>query len=111
MLPLFFLQIAMPSFKIHGYSRSSIPEMTVTFENGVTDDLVLESYRNSPCNFIGTLKSYSGRAAVTGCLKNPEDKMHITLMSDLNTQSLAYEMDFDGNLRALENPFKNQKSK
>lgn len=99
----------MPSFKIHGYSRSSIPEMTVTFENGVTDDLVLESYRNSPCNFIGTLKRHSGRAAVTGCLKNPEDKMHISLMSDLNTKSLAYEMDFDGNLRALENPFKDQK--
>ena len=100
----------MPSFKINGYSRSNIPEMTVTFENGATDGMVLEPYSNSPCNFIGKLKTHQGSTAVTGCLNNPGDKMHITLLSDLNTKSVAYELDFDGRLTALENPFKYQKS-
>ena len=99
----------MPSFKIHGYSRTTVPEMSVTFENGVSYDLVLEPYSKSPCNFIGTLKDHPSTAAVTGCLNKPEDKMHITLLSDLNTKSAMYEMDFNGRLKALENPFKYQK--
>ena len=101
----------MPSFKLHGYSRSNVPEMSVTFENGVTDRMVLEPYRNGPCNFIGKLKSHQGSTAVTGCLNKPGDKMHITLLSELNTKSAAYEMDFDGHLKAIENPFQYQKGK
>ena len=99
----------MPSFKINGYSRSNVPEMSVTFENGVTDDLLLEPYSKSPCNFIGKLKTYPGSAAITGCLNKPEDKMHITLLSSLNTKSAMYELNFNGHLTALENPFKHQK--
>jgi hypothetical protein len=83
--------------------------MSVTFENGVSYDLLLEPYSKSPCNFIGTLKDHPSTAAVTGCLNNPEDKMHITLISDLNTKSAMYEMDFNGRLKALENPFKYQR--
>ena len=103
------ISIGMPSFKINGYSRSNVPEMSVTFENGVSDDLVLEPYSKSPCNFIGKLKYFPGTAAVTGCLHNPEDKMHITLLTGLNTKSAMYELDFHGRLTALENPFKYQK--
>ena len=98
----------MPSFKINGYSRANIPEMSVTFENGITDDLLLEPYSKSACNFIGKLKSYTSSLAVTGCMNNPGDKMHITLLSELNTKSAMYELDFHGHLSALENPFKNQ---
>ena len=83
--------------------------MTVTFENGVTDGMVLEPYRNSPCNFIGKLKIHQGSTAVTGCLNKPGDKMHITLLSELNTKSAAYELDFDGHLTDVENPFQYQK--
>merc|ERR1712018_518742 len=75
----------LPSFTVHGYSRSNIPDMSVTFENGATHEMVLEPYSKSPCNFIGYLKSQpDSSVAVTGCLANPEDKMHITLLSDLN---------------------------
>ena len=83
--------------------------MSVTFENGISDDLILEPYSKSPCNFLGKLKNNGGSAAVTGCLNTPEDKMHITLLSDLNTKSAMYELDFHGHLVALENPFKYQK--
>jgi hypothetical protein len=42
-------------------------------------------------------------------MTNPGDKMHITLLSDLNTKSAMYSMDFDGHVTAHENPFKYQK--
>merc|ERR1711981_1430186 len=49
----------LPSFEISGYSsRSAIPDMKVTFENGVTDNLVLEPYSSGPCNFIGRLANH-----------------------------------------------------
>ena len=83
--------------------------MKVTFENGVSDSLVLEPYSNSACNFIGHLANHPSSAAVTGCLNNPGDKMAITLLTELNTQSNIYELDFFGNVAILENPFKDKK--
>ena len=100
--------LGLPSFKISGYSRSNLPEMAVTFENGQTHEMILEPYSNSPCNFVGKLKNNDGTVAVTGCLDNPGDKMHITLLSDLNTKSSIYELNYDGEVTALENPFKYQ---
>ena len=83
--------------------------MSVTFENGETHAMVLEPYSESPCNFIGQLENQPSSVAVTGCMTNPGDKMHITLLSDLNTKSAMYSMDFDGHVTAHENPFKYQK--
>ena len=100
----------MPSFSISGYSRSNVPEMTVTFENGHDEEIVLEPYSTSPCNYIGELKNEPGSSVgVTGCLNGPDDKMYITLLSDKNTLSFAYIMDYDGKVTADENPLKNQK--
>ena len=100
----------MPQFTISGYSRSNVPEITVAFENGNTHEMILEPFSESPCNFIGELKSEPGSSVgVTGCLENPEDKMYITLLSDDNSLSYAYIMDYDGKVTADENPFKNQK--
>ncbi len=99
----------LPSFKISGYSRSNVPEMSVTFGNEDTHEMVLEPYSESPCNFIGHLKNSPSSVAVTGCLDAPEDKVHITLLSHLNTVSSMYEMDYEGHVTAEENPFKYQK--
>jgi len=100
----------MPTFSISGYSRSNVPELSVTFENGQTHEMILEPYSESPCNFIGELKGEPGSSVgVTGCLDNPDDKMHITLLSDHNTLSYAYELGFDGQVKADENPFEHQK--
>jgi len=100
----------MPQFTISGYSRSNVPEIKVAFENGNTHEMILEPFSESPCNFIGELKSEPGSSVgVTGCLENPEDKMYITLLSDDNSLSYAYIMDYDGKVTADENPFKNQK--
>lgn len=98
-----------PTFTISGYSRSNVPEMTVAFENGQTHEMILEPYSESPCNFIGELKSEPGSSVgVTGCLDNPDDKMYITLLSDENSLSFAYIMDYNGEVTSDENPFKTQ---
>ena len=100
----------MPRFTISGYSRSNVPEIQVAFENGKMHEMILEPFSESPCNFIGELKSEPGSSVgVTGCLENPDDKMYITLLSDDNSLSYAYIMDYDGKVTADENPFKNQK--
>jgi len=102
----------MPAFSISGYSRSNVPEMSVTFENGQTHELILEPYSESPCNFIGELKSEPGSAVgVTGCLNNPEDKMYITMLSEFNTLSYSYELGYDGQVKADENPYEHQKER
>ena len=98
----------LPTFEISGYSRSNIPEMSVTFENGETHEMVLEPYSESPCNFIGSLKNVDSSLAVTGCMDKAGDKMHITLLADANTRSTTYELGFDGQVTAQENPFNSQ---
>ena len=96
-------------FDLNGYSRSNIPQMSVTFENGETHEMVLEPYSNSPCNFIGQLKNIPSSLAVTGCMNKAGDKMHITLIADINTKAATYELGYDGQVTAQENPFKTQK--
>jgi len=98
----------LPSFHISGYSRSNIPEMSVTFDNGETHEMELEPYSETPCTFIGQLKNTPSSLAVTGCLNNDEDKMHITLLADANTKTNIYELDFNGQVTAQENPFRTQ---
>ena len=85
--------------------------MKVTFENDETHEMILEPFSSSTCNFIGTLKNVPSSVAVTGCLEKPGDKMHITLMSEHNRNSPMYELDYDGNVSTLENPFKHQNQK
>ena len=99
----------MPTFTMSGYSRSNVLEMSVAFENGQNHEMILKPYSKSPCNFIGELKDEPGSSVgITGCLKNPGDKMYITLLSDDNTLSFAYVMDYDGKVTADENPLLQQ---
>ena len=83
--------------------------MSITFEDGVNDNLILEPFFQGTCNFIGKLQTTpKSTAAVTGCLEKKGDKMSITLLSSLNTDFSMFELDFDGNLRGLHNPFQHQ---
>ena len=79
----------------------------MNFANGVVDTLVLEPYSSHGCAFIGHLADHRiSSAAVTGCLDKPGDKMDITLLSDHNTMSHMFQVDFFGNVDVVENPFK-----
>ena len=82
--------------------------MSVTFENGEAHEMVLEPYSESPCNFIGKLKNVESSVAVTGCMEKAGDKMHITILSDINNGDTTYELGFDGQVTAQENPFNSQ---
>ena len=42
-------------------------------------------------------------------MNSPGDKMHITLLSELNQNSPMYEMDYDGYVTDLASPFQHQK--
>ena len=105
-----------PIFKVIS-SRSAdgkpiAPSITVRFANGFKDEMILNEYKlkkESPaaCNFLGRLKSSpSSSVAVTGCLDKPGDQMEITLLSEHNRNSMMYSVDFAGNTRIIENPFK-----
>ena len=83
--------------------------MKVRLRNGLTHEMALEPFSTSPCNFIGELKNVpESSVAVTGCLSKPGDKMHITILSDIDLDSAMFEMDFNGRVTALENPEKYQ---
>ena len=102
----FFIS-GLPEFIVLGSSRSGIPEMKVRLRNGLTHEMALEPFSTSPCNFIGELKNVpESSVAVTGCLSKPGDKMHITILSDIDLDSAMFEMDFNGRVTALENPQK-----
>ena len=101
--------LGLPSFKVLGSSRSGIPEIKVGLQGGLNHDMVLEPYSRSPCNFIGHLKNVpDSSVAVTGCLEKPGDKMHITMIAPIEAKSSIFELDFDGQVTALENPQKHQ---
>ena len=101
--------LGLPSFEVLGSSRSGIPEIKVGLQGGLNHEMVLEPYSRSPCNFIGHLKNVpDSSVAVTGCLEKPGDKMHITMIAPIETTSSIFELDFDGQVTALENPQKHQ---
>ena len=105
----YYLTLGVPSFKISGYSsRFDIPDIEVHFDNGVSDSMVLEPYSTSACNFIGHLANHVSSVAVTGCLNKPGDKMDITLLSEHKTTSHMFQLDFFGNVEAVESPFNDQ---
>ena len=100
-----------PLFKIVA-SRSidEPPSITVSFPNGIKDELRLEPYQmhersTGSCNYIGKLRSNPfSSAAVTGCLNNPGDVMEVTLISKHNINKM-FTVDFFGNTEIVKNPF------
>jgi hypothetical protein len=87
-------------------SRSEIPDITVHFTNGISQKMILESYRGTECNYVGQLELSMEHVAVTGCLQQPGDRMDITLMSPYSPKHHMFSVDIDGNVDAIENPFK-----
>ena len=88
------------------------PSITVTFPNGVKDELELSQYKfqevsEDGCNYLGHLRNdVASSVAVTGCLNNPGDVMEITLISKNNVNKM-FAIDFYGNSEIIKNPFEN----
>ena len=88
------------------------PSVTVSFPNGVQDELELSQYKfqeasQDGCNYLGRLRNdVASSVAVTGCLYNPGDVMEITLISKNNVNKM-FAVDFYGNTEIIKNPFEN----
>ena len=96
--------------------KLDIPELDVTFTNGVKQRLVLRHYDAIPnsdsadksrfCNYLGHLEGdeESSVVAVTGCLMGDDrdEKMHITLLSRHSPQHKSFSVDATGNTNHIE---------
>ena len=86
------------------------PKINVLFANGDEDEIDLTHHRlhessTNGCNYLGNLRNTPfSSVAVTGCLKQPEDKMEITLISNRN-QHTIFTVDMDGKTQRLASPF------
>merc|ERR1712110_83117 len=94
-------------------SIDSPPSIRVHFGNGLKDDLDLSHYKLNDaaapgCNYHGHLHSdpSSSSVAVTGCINKPGDIVDVTLISKNNANQM-FSVDFYGNAKVIENPFKN----
>ena len=93
-----------------------IPDIDVTFTNGMKHKMVLRHYDAIPnshlsdesrlCNYMGHLEGDEENSvvAVTGCLMgdNIDEKMHITLLSQHSPQHKSFSLDSNGNTKHIE---------
>ena len=86
------------------------PTIKVTFANGIQDDLELSHFKmnsisSARCSYTGQLRNDpSSTVAVTGCLDKAGDEMEVTMISNNNINKM-FLVDFDGNVKVIENPF------
>ena len=105
------LDIGLPTFTVlMSENTNDPPKINVLFANGDEDEIDLthhnlhESSMNS-CNYLGNLRNTPfSSVAVTGCLKKPEDKMEITLISNRN-QHTIFTVNMEGKTQSLASPF------
>ena len=96
--------------------KFDIPEIEVTFKNGVTKKLVLNHHdaipnsdfvdRSRLCNYLGHLEGdeMNSIVAVTGCLMGdrPDEKMYVTLLSQHSPKHKTFSVNKYGNTKHIE---------
>lgn len=96
--------------------KIDIPEIEVTFDNGVKQRMVLEHYNPIPnsdainqsrlCNYLGHLEGDETNTvvAVTGCLmgEDSDEEMHITLLSPYSPTQKSFSLDKTGIAKHIE---------
>ena len=96
--------------------KLDIPEIEVTFTNGVRQKMILRHYDAIPnsntaeqarlCNYLGHLEGdeLDSSVAITGCLlgDNLDEEMYITLLSNRSPNHKSFSFDRDGNTKAIE---------
>ena len=103
-----------PTIKVsQARSKSSVPEMHITFADGHEDKLILHRHfisgaesmmdEQMGCNYLGHLeKDASACVAVTGCLG---EDMELTINSKHNTKTNIYLLQKSGEVHLLPRPF------
>ena len=96
--------------------KLDVPEIEVTFANGIKQKMVLRHYDAIPnsdvadptrlCNYLGRLDGDEKHSVVvvTGCLNddNIDEKMHITLLSQHSPDHKSFSVDKHGNTKHIE---------
>ena len=96
--------------------KLDVPEIEVTFANGIKQKMVLRHYDAIPnsdvanqtelCNYLGHLEGdeESSVVAVTGCLMGDDrdEKIYITLLSRHSPQHKSFSVDSTGNTNHIE---------
>ena len=96
--------------------KEDIPQIEVSFTNGLKQMMVLRHYNAIPnsdlmdhsrlCNYLGHLEGDKTHStlAVTGCLNGDEDdeKMHITLFSKHSPHHRSFSLDKNGVVKHIE---------
>ena len=96
--------------------KLDVPEIEVTFANGIKQKMVLRHYDAIPnsdvadqtelCNYLGHLEGDEKHSvvAVTGCFNgdNLDEKMHITLLSQHSPNHKSFSFDKQGNTKHIE---------
>ena len=95
--------------------RTDIPEIEVTFTNGVKQKMVLRHYdaipnsntmdRSRLCNYLGHLEGdeVNSSVALTGCLMggHPDEEAHITLLSLNSKRHKSFSFDRNGKTKHI----------
>ena len=96
--------------------KFDIPEIEVTFTNGVKQKMILRHYDAIPnsntadnsrlCNYLGHLEGdeVNSAVAVTGCLlgDNLDEEMYITLLSNRSPKHKSFSFDRNGKTQPIE---------
>ena len=96
--------------------KFDLPEIEVTFTNGVKQKMILRHYDAIPnsnaadqsrlCNYLGHLEGdeVDSSVAVTGCLMgdNLDEEMHITLLSNHSPKHKSFSFDRNGKTQHIE---------
>ena len=96
--------------------KFDLPEIEVTFTNGVKQKMILRHYDAIPnsntadqsrlCNYLGHLQGdeVNSSVAVTGCLMgdNLDEEMHITLLSNHSPKHKSFSFDRNGKTQHIE---------
>ena len=96
---------------------TDIPEIEVTFTNGIKQRMILSHYNAIPnsksidqsriCNYLGHLEGdeTDSNVAVTGCWigeQHPFEKMHITVLSRHSPRHKTFSVDSNGMVKHIE---------
>jgi len=102
-----------PDNFIDATAKENIPVIKIAFPDG-TEDVTVLHHHNSlgnsvkgwdptlACTYMGSLMSEPDAAvAVTGCIRQPKDKMHVTIISKRSRFHKSFSIDGEGNVNLI----------
>ena len=93
----------LPALRLLSQDRllDGIPQISVTFPDGYSDNLLLKKHSDDHCHYIGHLEhEKEACVAVTGCLG--QEDLELTVLSEHLDQSPMMRWKLDGSVEVIE---------